>query len=101
MVGYTSAVYNYLQEELDRVAPGSTPVRRKRVLQTPRSQYVSGEPATVETFCAELGAGELSQKLFGVVEKINKKLPEMSGTDKDQESVFPDLPGSHLRLEYF
>jgi len=100
VVGYISAVYNFLQEELDRVAPGSTPIRKRRVSQTPRSQPASGEVATVESFCAELVAGELSQRLFGVVEKINKKLPEMTGTDKDQESVFPELPGSHLRFTF-
>ena len=103
IVGYIATVNNYLQEELERIAPGSTPVRKRKssLSQTPRRSQQprsgSGDPGSVDQLCADLVDGELSQKLFGVVEKINKKLPEITGTDPDQVSVFPELPGSHLR----
>merc|ERR1719422_2196988 len=62
VVGYVSAVHSFLTEELDRVVPGETPVRRKRMSQTPsRSQKPNGEPQTVEEFSIELVGGELSQ----------------------------------------
>ena len=30
IVGYIATVNNYLQEELERIAPGSTPVRKRK-----------------------------------------------------------------------
>ena len=42
-------------------------------------------------------SGELAQRLFAITEKIHRKLPEQLGGD-DEDSVFPVLPGSHLRL---
>jgi len=101
VVGYISALHNYLTEELERVAPGATPVRKRRVSQTPsRSQKPGGEIQTVDEFCAELVGGELSQRLFGVVDKINKKFPMIKGTDEEEDNIFPELPGSHLKLTF-
>merc|ERR1719318_524136 len=101
VVGYISAMHNYLTEELERVAPGATPIRKRRISQTPsRSQKPNGETQTVDEFCAELVGGELSQRLFGVVDKINKKFPMIKGTDEDEDNIFPELPGSHLKLTF-
>ena len=101
VVGYVSAVHSFLTEELDRVVPGETPVRRKRMSQTPsRSQKPNGEPQTVEEFSMELVGGELSQRLFGVVDKINKKFPQIKGNDEDEENIFPELPGSHVKKTF-
>merc|ERR1719234_1740620 len=44
VVGYVSALHHFLQEELERVAPGATPIRRRRVSQTP-SQSASSQKA--------------------------------------------------------
>ena len=97
VVGYISAVHNFLCQELDRVAPGETPVRRKRMSQTPsRSQKPNGEATTVDDYCMTLVSGELSQRLFGVVDKINKKFPQITGNDEDEVNIFPELPGSHV-----
>jgi DNA polymerase epsilon subunit 1 len=57
----------------------------------------NGEAVSVEEYARELVSGELAQRLFAVTEKIHKKLPEQLGADADS-SVFPVLPGSHLRL---
>merc|ERR550519_1637584 len=69
VVGYVSALHHFLQEELERVAPGATPIRRRRVSQTPSqsgSSQKSREGAqTAGEFCAELVGGELGQRLFG------------------------------------
>ena len=101
VVGYVSAVHSFLSEELDRVVPGETPVRRKRMSQTPsRSQKPNGEAQTVEEFSAELVGGELSQRLFGVVDKINKKFPQIKGNDEDEVNIFPELPGSHVKQTF-
>merc|ERR1712013_197488 len=105
VVGYISALHHFLQEELERVAPGATPIRRRRTSQTP-SQSASSQKAkegaqTASEFCAELVGGELSQRLFGVVEKLNKKFPMLKGKEEEEErSIFPTLPGSHLHLTF-
>ena len=41
VAGYISAVYQYMQEELERVAPGSTPVRRRRRMSQQTQSPVS------------------------------------------------------------
>jgi len=98
VVGYISALHSFLGEELERVAPGATPVRRRPSTQatpgTPGPR--GGEPQTPEEFCRELVGGELSQRLFGVVEKLNRKFPLVKGREEEEESIFPSLPGSHL-----
>merc|ERR1712018_811189 len=67
VVGYISALHHFLQEELERVAPGATPIRRRRVSQTPSQssqKNKEGAAQTSQEFCAELVGGELSQRLF-------------------------------------
>ena len=54
----------------------------------------------MEDYSAELVGGELSQRLFGVVDKINKKFPQIKGNDEDEENIFPDLPGSHVKQTF-
>ena len=88
---------------MERVVPGMTPIRRRRnhsQTQTPsrRSQKPGGEPQTLEGYVQELVSGELAQSLFTVTQKIHKKLPEQLGGGDDEESVFPVLPGSHLKF---
>jgi DNA polymerase epsilon subunit 1 len=84
--------------------PGETPIRKRKLTPTPggfgtpASNPGRTEPVTVEEFADDLVAGELSQRLFGVVEKINKKYPEHRGAAED--SIFPSLPGSHLKLTH-
>ena len=85
------------------MAPGATPVRRRRLSQTPAtpaSQGADGKEQTADSFCQELVGGELSQRLFGVVEKLNRKFPLVKGREEQEESIFPSLPGSHLSLTF-
>ena len=104
IVGYLTANYQFLQEEVGRVAPGMTPVRRRRTqssqTQTPRNnsqgRQNNEENQSVEEYAQELVSGELSQRLFAVTQKIHKKLPEHVGVDANP--VFPVLPGSYLKL---
>ena len=83
--GYISAIYQFLCEECDRVAPGSTPVRRRRrdssqsqssQIARQRAKRGESEPLTVEVYARELIKGELTQRLFALTQKIHKKLPE-------------------------
>ncbi len=93
VAGYISAVYQFMQDELERVAPGSTPVRRRRrqSQQATQSQasgshlarrraLVASETGSaedpLEAYSRELIRGELTQRLFALTQKINKKLPE-------------------------
>ncbi|XP_059098833.1 DNA polymerase epsilon catalytic subunit A-like [Tigriopus californicus] len=101
IAGYITANYQYLLEAADKIAPGSTPVRRRRNSQfsqsTPgKTRKSNGEALSVEEYAKDLINGELTQRLFSVTQKIHKKLPPHVGDD--EESVFPQLPGSHLKL---
>merc|ERR1712038_2017737 len=103
IVGYITANYQFLQEEMGRIAPGMTPIRRRRTqtsqTQTPNrgnSGQQSEEPLTIEKYSQDLISGELSQRLFSITQKLHKKLPAEIGTHQD--SVFPILPGSYLKL---
>ena len=77
IAGYITANYQFLQEEMERVVPGMTPVRRRRTSQsqTPRKK-ANGAHQTLEEYAQELVSGELAQRLFSVTQKINKKLPQ-------------------------
>ena len=97
IAGYITANHNFIEEEAARVAPGSTPIRRRRgsQSQTPARRSATGSggtPQTASEFAQDLITGELAQRLFGVTQKIFKKLPI------GEDEVFPTLPGSHLRL---
>ena len=83
IAGYITAIYQYMLEENERVKPGSTPVRRRRASQfsqasTPARSQAQGQgqgATSVEEYAKELISGELTQRLFGVTQKIHKKLP--------------------------
>ena len=96
--------FQFLQDEAERVVPGSTPVRRRRnasQTQSQRRKEGGGEAAggapSVEEYARELVSGELAQRLFAITEKIHKKMPEQTAGGLSH-SAFPALPGSHLRL---
>ena len=48
-----------------------------------------GEPLTATEYAQDLIRGELTQRLFGVTQKIHKKLPPETGLEEGEESVFP------------
>ena len=103
IVGYITSNYQFLQEEMGRIAPGMTPIRRRRTqssqTQTPvrgKSYENQDENLSLEKYLQELISGELCQRLFSITQKLHKKLPEEIGSSVD--SVFPVLPGSYLKL---
>ena len=94
-----------MEDEAIRVAPGTTPIRKRRSSQsqTParKMSQATGQPQTAQEYAQDLITGELAQRLFGVTQKIHKKLPPEVGQDEEEEeSVFPVLPGSHLKLTH-
>ena len=103
IAGYITANFQFIEEEAVRVAPGHTPVRKRRSSQsqTPRRlSQATGEPMTPREYAQDLIKGELTQRLFGVTQKIHKKLPPETSLDEGEASVFPSLPGSHLKLTH-
>jgi len=104
VAGYITANYQFIEEEAQRIAPGHTPIRKRRSSQsqTPnrRLSQATGEPLTASEYAQDLIKGELTQRLFGVTQKIHKKLPPETGLEEGEESVFPSLPGSHLQLTH-
>ena len=84
IVGYITSNYQYLQEEIGRIAPGMTPIRRRRTqssqTQTPirgiSDGQVTEEDVTLEKYSQELISGELAQRLFAITQKLHKKLPQ-------------------------
>ncbi|XP_014670833.1 PREDICTED: DNA polymerase epsilon catalytic subunit A-like [Priapulus caudatus] len=89
--GYIVEVYQHGQKELRQITPGNTPVRRKRATQSQNIDNTT-TPSTV-SFSQELISEEMTQRLFSMTQKIQKKL---SGSHDDMQDVFPKLPGSHL-----
>ena len=104
IAGYITANHQFIQEEAQRVAPGQTPIRKRTnssQSQTPRRlSQVTGEPLTAAEYAQDLIKGELTQRLFAVTQKIHKKLPPETGLEPGEESAFPQLPGSHLKLTH-
>lgn len=103
IAGYITANHQFLLDEAERVAPGQTPIRKRRSSQsqTPRRlSQATGQPLTCAEYAQDLIKGELTQRLFSVTQKIHKKLPPETGLDAGEESAFPMLPGSHLKLTH-
>lgn len=96
IAGYIMKVYLHLKENL--VPEGHTPARKKRVSsqsQTQSKPMGIGVHETTAEFAKDLITGEMAQKLFYITEKIHKKLPSQPC---DENSLFPQLPGAHLKL---
>ncbi|XP_035661114.1 DNA polymerase epsilon catalytic subunit A-like [Branchiostoma floridae] len=97
VAGYISNLHKHMQAEMRRAMPGNTPVRRRGGSQ---SQTQVGDSSTTPStvhYAQELVAGEMAQKLYGITQKIHKKIAgTRSRTDPAEE--FPSLPGSHLPL---
>ncbi|MFT7808498.1 DNA polymerase epsilon catalytic subunit A isoform X1 [Arapaima gigas] len=95
---YIAAVYHSMKEEVRRNAPGATPVKRRGVSQV--SQQASGDSTALPgmiTFSQEYVSSELTQNVFTITQKIQKKVTgSRSGTLPSD--MFPSLPGSHLPL---
>lgn len=103
IAGYITANHQFIEEEAQRIVPGQTPIRRRHSTQsqTPRRlSQATGEPMTAQEYAQDLIKGELTQRLFGVTQKIHKKLPPETALDEQEVSVFPRLPGSHLSLTH-
>ncbi|XP_022098482.1 DNA polymerase epsilon catalytic subunit A-like [Acanthaster planci] len=98
IAGYILAIYRNAQDEQRRTMPGNTPIRRRG--QTQETQLAADEtttPSTV-TYAQGLIEGELSQRLFAITQKIQKKVSGNRNSVHDASSEFPQLPGSHLPL---
>ena len=54
-----------------------------------QKNFFLGEPLTASEYAQDLIKGELTQRLFGVTQKIHKKLPPETGLEEGEESVFP------------
>lgn len=88
IASYISAVYEHLRSELEGFTPGQTPVLKRNLAQTTsRGQDIQTAMSTVQ-FTRELLRGELSQQLFTIVQKLNKKYPTASNEGKAEDAVY-------------
>ncbi|XP_036870228.2 DNA polymerase epsilon catalytic subunit A isoform X5 [Manis javanica] len=95
---YIVAVYHSMKEELRRSAPGSTPLRRRGSSQlSQEAQGTSGALPGMITFSQDYVANELTQNVFTITQKIQKKVTG-SRNSAELSEIFPVLPGSHLLL---
>ncbi|XP_076845905.1 DNA polymerase epsilon catalytic subunit A [Brachyhypopomus gauderio] len=95
---YIAAVYHSMREELRRNAPGATPIKRRggsQATQQPAGD-VSALPGMI-AFSQEYVSTELTQNVFTITQKIQKKVSGSRSTSLPSE-MFPVLPGSHLPL---
>uniref|UniRef100_A0A3Q3AUJ4 DNA polymerase epsilon catalytic subunit n=1 Tax=Kryptolebias marmoratus TaxID=37003 RepID=A0A3Q3AUJ4_KRYMA len=95
---YIAAVYHSMKEELRRNAPGATPVKRRGGSQA--SQQAVGDLSALPgmiSFSQEYVASELTQNIFTITQKIQKKVTGSRNVTQTSE-LFPVLPGSHLPL---
>ncbi|XP_013399576.1 DNA polymerase epsilon catalytic subunit A [Lingula anatina] len=104
VAGYILAVYKQVQEEARSMTPGNTPIRRRHTSQSQtqtnpavKSMDGAATPAQVE-FSQNLIEGDLTQQMFGITQKIQKKIAGNRNTLGDAATEFPILPGSHLPL---
>jgi hypothetical protein len=88
VAGYITAVYKHLSAELDGFTPGETPVQKRKSTQTPRRAH--NNPITQNTvqFARELIKGELAQKLFLIVQRLNKKFPSAISHNSHQTGTY-------------
>ncbi|XP_015122503.1 DNA polymerase epsilon catalytic subunit A isoform X1 [Diachasma alloeum] len=92
VAGYVTAIYEFMSE----VEPGGcTPRPRKRrnnsLSQTISAQLGLGALENTAEFAKKLVTGEMSQKLFQIVQKIQKKVPEKVITIEEHPNL--DLQG--------
>ncbi|KAJ8035463.1 DNA polymerase epsilon catalytic subunit A [Holothuria leucospilota] len=99
IAGYILAVYKNAQEESSHITPGNTPIRRRGNTQVTQTQADSSTTPNTVSFAQNLIDGELSQKLFAITQKIQRKLSGNRGSSSDAAAEFPQLPGSHLPLK--
>ncbi|MEQ2187283.1 hypothetical protein GOODEAATRI_003087 [Goodea atripinnis] len=83
---------------LQRNAPGATPIKRRGGSQA--SQQAVGDMSALPgmiSFSQEYVASELTQNIFTITQKIQKKVTGTRNVTQTSE-MFPVLPGSHLPL---
>uniref|UniRef100_A0A8D2JHL9 DNA polymerase epsilon catalytic subunit n=1 Tax=Varanus komodoensis TaxID=61221 RepID=A0A8D2JHL9_VARKO len=95
---YIVAVYHSMKEEMQRNGPGSTPIKRRtnsQVSQEPVKE--TGAMPGMIAFSQEYVSNELTQSVFTITQKIQKKVSGSRRTTEPSE-MFPALPGSYLML---
>ncbi|XP_070201892.1 DNA polymerase epsilon catalytic subunit A-like [Littorina saxatilis] len=97
VAGYILSVFTQMQEEGRQATPGSTPVKRRHASQTQRALDSTVTPSVV-SFSQDLVQGEMSQQMFALTQKIQKKLCGNRSNNHQLSAEFPRLPGSHLPL---
>ncbi|XP_061624174.1 DNA polymerase epsilon catalytic subunit A isoform X2 [Phyllopteryx taeniolatus] len=95
---YIAAVYQSMKEELRRNTPGATPVKRRSCSQISQQAVgnLSALPGMI-SFSQEYVSSELTQNIFTITQKIQKKVTGTRNVSEPSE-MFPVLPGSHLPL---
>uniref|UniRef100_A0A914W395 DNA polymerase epsilon catalytic subunit n=1 Tax=Plectus sambesii TaxID=2011161 RepID=A0A914W395_9BILA len=89
IAGYLLVVYNK-QIELTRQASGFALTQQVEVKKD------DDELSELTRFCLDLINGELMQRMFSIVQKIQRKITVDSVSADVEDGLFPQLPGSYL-----
>ena len=96
IAGYIITIYQYINESQPASA---TPRRRKRrdsaLSQTISTDFGVGTNEDIAQFAKKLISGQMSQKLFQIVQKINKALPEKIMTFEENPNL--DMGGARSK----
>nr|CAB3265004.1 DNA polymerase epsilon catalytic subunit A-like [Phallusia mammillata] len=112
VAGYMSLIHSEAKKERSLMAPGLTPVVKRGHTQTQLNTsttemskeermklVVPSDPSItphIVTFSQDLVAGELSDQMLTLAQRMVKQLPSDRSLLRD---MFPRLPGSHLQLD--
>lgn len=96
IAGYISAIYQFIKESEPTSGTPRRPRRRNSTLsQTITAPLGLGALEDTAAFAKKLVAGEMSQQLFHIVQKINKSLPEKTLTLEENPNL--DLGGAESK----
>jgi len=93
VASYISNVFDKLQEESSRHAPGATPIKRKPSQSQSQASKAAGPDGGSSNlqgyleFAQDLIAGELAQKLYFITQKISKKGTNHNESDRNELEI--------------
>jgi DNA polymerase epsilon subunit 1 len=97
--GHILAMYKNAIEEQQLRAPGMTPMKKKQNSSQTQLDPDTTATASAVKFAQERIDGEVTQFLFNTVQKMKQTLTGEKGRFSDTSGEFPQLAGSHLKLD--
>lgn len=99
IAGYIISVYQHIKKEQKLIKNCSMLLQQRETLQSQvRIDDVNSNQSLTD-FCKLLIQNDMSQQMFLIIQKIQKKMITHQGFNDNSASVFPHLPGSYLLLK--